>query len=112
MVAHVAHPLDTDLTPDVVLETARRRFPQVAMEERVLRSREPEWEIVDLARGVDASLVVCATHSRAGITRVLLGSVAMGVVQRAACPVLVQRPSTADSLAWDHRQASSAVSTS
>lgn len=88
---HVAHPLDTDLVPDTVLEAATKRFPGTEFQESVLRSREPEWEIVDHARRVDASVVACSTHGRTGLQRVLIGSVAMGVVRRAACPVLVRR---------------------
>jgi len=89
---HVAHPLDVDLVPDAVLDTAKRRYPGVAMDASVVRSREPEWEIVDFARGLDASLVVCASHGRSGARRLVMGSVAMGVVHRASCPVLVHRP--------------------
>jgi nucleotide-binding universal stress UspA family protein len=89
---HVAHPLDTDLVPDVVLEAATTRYPDADMRTCVLRSREPEWEVVDRARQLGASLVVCSTHGRRGVARVLLGSVATGIVRRAACPVLVQRP--------------------
>jgi nucleotide-binding universal stress UspA family protein len=89
---HVAHPLDTDLVPDAVLEAATKRFPDIDLRTCVLRSREPEWEVVDYARRHGASLVACSTHGRRGVARALIGSVAMGIVRRAACPVLVQRP--------------------
>ena len=88
---HVAHPLDTDLVPDAVLEAATKRYPDADLKPCVLRSREPEWEVVDHARRLGASLVVCSTHGRSGVSRVLMGSVAMGIVRRSACPVLVQR---------------------
>jgi nucleotide-binding universal stress UspA family protein len=91
-VAHVAHPLDTELVPDTVLEAAAKQHPDAGLRTCVLRSREPEWEIIDYARSVNASLIVCSTHGRTGIRRVLMGSVAIGVVRRATCPVLVQRP--------------------
>jgi nucleotide-binding universal stress UspA family protein len=90
---HVAHPLDTDLVPDAVLEAAAKRFPDVDLRTCVLRSREPEWEVVDYARRHGASLVACSTHGRRGVARALMGSVAMGIVRRSPCPVLVQRPS-------------------
>jgi nucleotide-binding universal stress UspA family protein len=89
---HVAHPLDTDLVPDVVLEAAAKQFPEEDFQASVLRSRDPEWEIVDHARRLDASLIVCSTHGRTRMSRVLMGSVAMGITRRAPCPVLVQRP--------------------
>ena len=91
-VVHVAHPLDTDLVPDAVLEAATKRYPNADLRRCVLRSREPEWEIVDHARQHGATLIACSTHGRTGASRVFMGSVAMGVVRRAACPVLVRRP--------------------
>jgi nucleotide-binding universal stress UspA family protein len=97
-VVHVAHPLDTNLVPDTVLEAAATQHPDADLRTCVLRSREPEWEIVDYARGVNASLVVCSTHGRTGIRRVLMGSVAIGIVRRATCPVLVQRPDSLPAL--------------
>jgi nucleotide-binding universal stress UspA family protein len=88
---HVAHPLDTDLVPDAVLEAATKRFPNDDLLTCVCRSRDPEWEVVDCARRLGASLIVCSTHGRTGVSRALMGSVAMGIVRRAGCPVLVRR---------------------
>ena len=45
-------------------------------------------EIVDYARAHDIGLIVVGTHGRTGVSRVLLGSVAEGVVRLAPCPVL------------------------
>lgn len=78
------------------------------------RSRRPEWvekrnepvsipctrhvlvgspveEICGLAKKYDADLIVLGTHSRRGVSRLLLGSVAEGVLRGASCPVLVVR---------------------
>ncbi len=49
-------------------------------------------EIALVARELEAHLVIVGTHSRRGLSRVLLGSVAEGVVRMAPCPVLVVRP--------------------
>ena len=49
-------------------------------------------EITLVARELEAHLVIVGTHSRRGLSRVLLGSVAEGVVRTAPCPVLVVRP--------------------
>ncbi|HEY3498396.1 MAG TPA: universal stress protein [Polyangiaceae bacterium] len=49
-------------------------------------------QIAQLAADLEADLVVVGTHGRKGIARVLLGSVAEGVVRLAPCPVLVMRP--------------------
>ena len=43
--------------------------------------------ILDFAEDHDMDLIVIATHGRTGLERLLLGSVAEGVVRRAGCPV-------------------------
>jgi nucleotide-binding universal stress UspA family protein len=60
-------------------------------ESEVLRDVDPARGIVDFARKLPASVVVVGTHARRGLARVALGSVAMNVVHRAPCPVLVLR---------------------
>jgi nucleotide-binding universal stress UspA family protein len=55
----------------------------------------PSEEISRLAAEIEADLVVVGTHGRRGLTRLLLGSVAEGVVRAAPCPVLVVRPKAA-----------------
>lgn len=56
-----------------------------------LRLVAPAEEIAQLAADVEADLVVVGTHGRRGVPRLLLGSVAEGVVRLAPCPVLVVR---------------------
>ncbi|HEX3855182.1 MAG TPA: universal stress protein [Polyangiaceae bacterium] len=56
---------------------------------------DPTYAIAQLASDIEADLVIVGTHSRVGLARFLLGSVAEGVVRRAPCPVLVVRPSGA-----------------
>jgi len=51
-------------------------------------------EIVRFARGGSFDLVVMATHSRTGLPRIVLGSVAERVVREANCSVLVVRSPT------------------
>jgi nucleotide-binding universal stress UspA family protein len=53
---------------------------------------DPRLAIVQLASDLDADLIVIGTHGRRGVSRLLLGSVAEGVVRIAPCPVLVVRP--------------------
>lgn len=48
--------------------------------------------IVEMARDVSADTVLVGTHSRKGLQRLLLGSVAAAVVRNAGCPVWVVRP--------------------
>jgi len=48
--------------------------------------------VAQLASDLEAELVVVGTHGRRGLRRLLLGSVAEGVVRLSPCPVLVVRP--------------------
>ncbi len=52
----------------------------------------PAQTIVDYGEGLNADLVVVASHGRTGSKRALLGSVAEGIVQRAKSPVLIVKP--------------------
>ena len=52
----------------------------------------PSERIVALAAAQDADLIVLGTHSRHGLGRLLLGSVAQEVLRRAPCGVFVIRP--------------------
>ncbi len=52
---------------------------------------KPANEIVKAAKDWPADVIVIGSHGRSGITRVLLGSVAEGVMRHAPCPVLVVR---------------------
>lgn len=47
--------------------------------------------ILEMADDVQADLVVLGTHGRKGIERLVVGSVAIDVLKRAHCPVLVVR---------------------
>jgi nucleotide-binding universal stress UspA family protein len=52
---------------------------------------DPAGEIVRIAAEEGVDMIVLGTHGRSGISRMLMGSVAEGVVRRASCPVLVSR---------------------
>ncbi len=56
------------------------------------RVESPAGEIAQVAADLDAQLVLVGTHGRRGFKRLLLGSVAEGVVRQAQCAVLVVRP--------------------
>jgi nucleotide-binding universal stress UspA family protein len=51
----------------------------------------PAEEIVRAARRETPDLIVIGTHGRTGLGRVLMGSVAERVLQRAPCPVMTVR---------------------
>ncbi|MCS6773931.1 MAG: universal stress protein [Anaerolineae bacterium] len=48
--------------------------------------------IVRFAREADVDLIVMCTHGRTGLRRLLMGSVAEGVMRSAPCPVMLIRP--------------------
>jgi len=49
----------------------------------------PSGEIVSFAETEGIDLIVMSSHGRSGLTRLLLGSTAEGVMRRAPCPVLI-----------------------
>ena len=55
---------------------------------------KPATEIVQAAHAWSADVIVIGSHGRGGMSRLLLGSVAEGVMRHAACPVLVIRAQT------------------
>jgi universal stress protein A len=63
------------------------RVPAVEVEYRLMEG-EPISTIVQVARETGADLLVMGTHGRGGLLRVLLGSVAEGVLREAPCPVM------------------------
>lgn len=55
----------------------------------VIHDHHPAAGIVRFAAERQASLIALSTHGRSGLSRVVMGSVAMAVVHAAPCPVLV-----------------------
>lgn len=55
---------------------------------------QPGDSIVDFVRAPGYDLIVMGTHGRRGISHVMMGSVAEGVLRRAPCPVLVLKSGT------------------
>lgn len=66
---------------------APARAAGVAVDARVVEGA-PAAEILRVARGEAADLVVLGTHGRSGFDRLLLGSVTEKVLRHAPCPVL------------------------
>jgi len=73
-----------------MLEDVKPTDPSVPFAHR-LTIGDPAGEIVRIAGEEKAEMIVMGTHGRTGMTRLLMGSVAEGVVRRAPCPVLVYR---------------------
>jgi nucleotide-binding universal stress UspA family protein len=89
----ITHPLDVESAthPNKVVDSITERFISqgVAATAVMLRGSYVAGTIADFARTLPATLIAANTSSRRGISRVALGSVAMGVVSLAPCPVLV-----------------------
>lgn len=67
--------------------------PGVRYEHRYLTGA-PEKEILAFAEHEHVDLIVMGSHGRTGVSRVLLGSIAEGVVRHAHCPVLTVKQPT------------------
>lgn len=62
----------------------------IAAQGRVFEG-EPVYQIVTYARKINADAIVIGTHGRSGVNRLLMGSVAEGVLRSAPMPVLTVR---------------------
>lgn len=71
---------------NVLLEGLRRQGLEV---EGVCLPGEPIETILSQAAGWEADVISVGTQGRRGLSRLVLGSVAEGVLRRAGCPVLV-----------------------
>ena len=69
------------------LEQVKPDDPRVRSAHKLLRG-DPAAEIVRLAGEAKADLIVMGTHGRGGLGRLLMGSVAEGVMRKAPCPVV------------------------
>jgi universal stress protein A len=85
------------------LEKVKPTLAYVAFERRYLEG-DPAREIVAFAEREQIDLIVMGSHGRTGLPRLLMGSVAEGVVRRATCPVLIVKqpvPSDGENLTDD-----------
>jgi nucleotide-binding universal stress UspA family protein len=81
------------------LERVLPTVPTVAYEHHYLRG-SPVTEILAFAESENIDLIVMASHGRTGLSRLLMGSIAEGVMRKAKCPVLiVKQPADVPELA-------------
>ena len=85
-----AYPEPAGVMLDRVLATCRSQG--VAATAAVLDGFDPAAVLAEDAARRNAAFMVAATHGRTGLARIALGSVVQRLVRRAACPVLVVRP--------------------
>jgi nucleotide-binding universal stress UspA family protein len=73
---------------NVAEELKKQEFKVTTM---VRTGQQVALEIIDFAKESGADLIVMCTHGRSGITRWMLGSVALKVLSRAETPILLIR---------------------
>lgn len=56
---------------------------------QILKSNSVVKDIIKFAKSRKIDLIVMGTHGRTGLDKLILGSVANGVVHRTSCPVLL-----------------------
>ncbi len=72
-------------------EFAKKYFPDMAVKTTLLFG-DPATKLIEYCNNRKWDLVIMATHSRTGIDRILLGSVAQKVVNLVTIPVLTIKP--------------------
>ncbi len=108
LVLHVLEPPITALAGNEALPPLPEEYGRAAREEALRRLQAPYAsvqlerrlqegqvipEILRRAAETPCDLIVMGTHGRTGLSRLLLGSVAEGVLRQAPCPVLSVRAS-------------------
>jgi nucleotide-binding universal stress UspA family protein len=84
---------DTDVLAELrALAPPTAGASQIVTRTEVVHSSDPARSICEVAERVGADVVCLASHGRSGLGRVVLGSVAEGVMRQSQRPVLVIRP--------------------
>ena len=61
----------------------------VTAKSQILKSTSVVKDIVTFAKSRKIDLIVMGSHGRTGVDKLILGSIANGVAQKASCPVLI-----------------------
>lgn len=61
----------------------------IKIKSQIIRSTSVVKDITNYAKSRKFDLIVMGSHGRAGVDKLILGSVANGVTQKASCPVLI-----------------------
>jgi nucleotide-binding universal stress UspA family protein len=71
---------------------SRLRSKGIKVTTKALEANRPAYTIMDYAQKNGMDLIVMATHGHTGFQKLLLGSVAFGVLNESHVPVLLIRP--------------------
>ncbi len=95
-IVFVSHPLDVEdaVRPEAVFGSLEKiaRDEGVPVQTLSVRSTFVAGALTDLADEPETTMLVMAAHRHSDVARVALGSVTMGVLNSASCPVLVIPP--------------------
>jgi nucleotide-binding universal stress UspA family protein len=99
---HMAASVDEARAVEAIRGGARRIADQCAEHLRaagvradtVVRGGDPAHQLIEAAAEADADLIVTGSRGATGLGRLLLGSVARGVLQHAPCSVMITRGAT------------------
>ena len=61
----------------------------IKIKSQIIRSTSVVKDITNYAKSRKFDLIVMGSHGRTGVDKLILGSVANGVTQKASCPVLI-----------------------
>ncbi|MFB5606045.1 MAG: universal stress protein [Nitrosarchaeum sp.] len=61
----------------------------IIIKTEIIRSTSVVKDIISYAKSRKIDLIIMGSHSKTGIDKVILGSVANGVTQKSRCPVLI-----------------------
>jgi nucleotide-binding universal stress UspA family protein len=77
------------ITPNIEkLENLAKKL-NISMKSQILRSVSVVKDITTYAKSHKFDLIVMGSHGRTGMDKLILGSVANGVLQKSSCPVLI-----------------------
>ena len=87
---------DKKLTREQLMKVAKTELPHDGLLVRIhVVPGDPASSILEVARRVDADLVLIGSHARGALGRLLVGSVAEAVARRSEVPVLIVRDEAA-----------------
>lgn len=72
-----------------LLENCVKNYPDFTFEQHFIEASDAAHAVVDKAHDVEADLIVISSHGRRGLRRVLMGSVAEGVMRLSDIPVII-----------------------
>ncbi|WP_249111057.1 universal stress protein [Nitrosopumilus sp. K4] len=61
----------------------------VTTKSQIIKSKSVVKDVVTFAKSRKFNLIVMGSHGRTGVDKLILGSVANGIAQKASCPVLL-----------------------